>query len=115
MHAKYTIVQVKEPRLQARSDHSATAFCLSPGLTEVTLFGGCHQWPKNRKVDADLPKIAKTTVLRFGELIFSPINSQYMYDLGLIVSIMCRILIIVGPQKHGTNACSFLLLDGHHL
>ena len=49
-------VQVRVPTLQSRRSHSATAFSLSPGLTEVILFGG---W-------SGQSLIAKTTVLRFG-------------------------------------------------
>ena len=60
-------VQVTIPSLQSRVFHSATAFSLSPGLTEVTIFGGCPNWPSNIKFDADIPHIANTTVLRFGE------------------------------------------------
>ena len=60
-------VQVTVPSLQSRFYHSATAFSLSPGLTEVTIFGGCPNVPSNAKYDADFPKIANTTVLRFGE------------------------------------------------
>ena len=56
-------VQVKEPHLQARESHSATATTLGPGVTEVTLFGGIPEWTKS----GDLPQIANTTVLRFGE------------------------------------------------
>ena len=62
-------VQVTVPSLQSRYDHSATAFSLSPGLTEVTIFGGCPNVPSNPYVD--LPQIAKTTVLRFGELLLN--------------------------------------------
>ena len=57
-------VQVTVPSLQSRCDHSATVFSLSPGLTEVTLFGGFSEW---YKFAADLTPIANTTVLRFGE------------------------------------------------
>ena len=60
-------VQVTVPSLQSRFSHSATAFSLSPGLTEVTIFGGSPNVPSNLKSDADLPLIANTTVLRFGE------------------------------------------------
>ena len=60
-------VQVTVPSLQSRSHHSATAFSLSPGQTEVTLFGGYSEWPSNYKSHADLTPIANTTVLRFGE------------------------------------------------
>ena len=60
-------MQVKIPSLQSRCSHSATAFSLSPELTEVTLFGGYSEWPSNFKSDADITPIANTTVLRFGE------------------------------------------------
>ena len=49
-------VQVRVPTLKSRSGHSATAFSLSPGLTEVILFGGWN----------GQSYIAETTVLRFG-------------------------------------------------
>ena len=62
-------VQVTVPSLESRSFHSATAFSLSPGLTEVTLFGGCSEWPSNLKSVADVTPIANTTVLRFGEYV----------------------------------------------
>ena len=51
-------VQVTVPTLKSRGGHSATAFSLSPGLTEVIIFGG---------VDDDDEDLANTTVLRFGE------------------------------------------------
>ena len=60
-------VQVTVPSLQSRCEHSATAFNLSPGLTEVTLFGGYSEWPSNPKYVEDFTPIANTTVLRFGE------------------------------------------------
>ena len=60
-------VQVKLPGLQSRFDHTAAAFILSPGVTEVTIFGGCPEWPNNYRSAADLSQIAITTVLRFGE------------------------------------------------
>ena len=63
-------VQVTVPSLQSRCWHSATAFSLSPGLIEVTLFGGFSEWPSNSKPDADLTPIANATVLRFGECIY---------------------------------------------
>ena len=62
-------VQVTVPSLQSRFSHSATAFNLSPGLTEVTIFGGCPNLPSNAECDADLPQIANTTVLRFGKCV----------------------------------------------
>ena len=60
-------VQVTVPSLQSRCDHSATAFNLSPGLTEVTIFGGFSEWPSHVKSLDDITPIANTTVLRFGE------------------------------------------------
>ena len=60
-------VQVKVPSLLSRCYHSATTFSLSPGLTEITIFGGFPNWPSNFKSDANFPQIANTTVLRFGE------------------------------------------------
>ena len=59
--------QVKISGQLSRCFHSATSFNLSPGLTEVTLFGGVPEWPSNHKTDADVPQMANTTVLRFGE------------------------------------------------
>ena len=51
-------MQVTVPTLKSRSDHSATAFSLSPGLTEVIIFGGLDRYNEY---------LANTTVLRFGE------------------------------------------------
>ena len=50
--------QVPAPNLQPRHYHCAAAFSLSPGITEVVMFGG-----DSTGGDA----IADTTVLRFGE------------------------------------------------
>ena len=50
------------PGLKARYGHCAAAYSLSPGITEIVIFGGTTTCP---------PKIgnfiADTTVLRFGE------------------------------------------------
>ena len=46
--------------------HTATALSLGPGQTQVTMFGGCPKWERGKSVDA-LQKLAKTTVLDFGE------------------------------------------------
>ena len=59
------IVQVNVP--QSRYYHSAAAFSISPGFTQVTIFGECPVSTSNCKSDADLPQMANTTVLRFGE------------------------------------------------
>ena len=51
---------------QSRVGHTATALNLGPGRTQVTMFGGCPKWESGKSRDA-LPKLAKTTVLDFGE------------------------------------------------
>ena len=63
------IIGLLQVGLRARFYHSATAVSLCPGLTEVTLFGGCPEWPSNFKTDADFPRVANTAVLRFGEFL----------------------------------------------
>ena len=83
------IMQVKVQNLQPRCSHSANAFSLSPGLTEVTLFGGYSELPSNFKYDAGITPIANTTVLRFGEytsfgvwvmhVFLSSFNSRHMH------------------------------------
>ena len=47
--------------------HTATALNLWPGRTQVTMFGGSPKWERG-KTDAAQQKLAKTTVLEFGEL-----------------------------------------------
>ena len=54
-----TVVLHVQVTLQSRYGHSATAFSLSPGLTEVILFGGLTSLSLS-------VVIAETTVLRFG-------------------------------------------------
>ena len=52
---------------QPRSGHTATAFNLSPGVVEVTMFGGSPKYaPGNYQQQS---KIAETTVVRLGEQI----------------------------------------------
>ena len=46
--------------------HTATALSLGPGRTQVTMFGGCPKWEREKSDDAQ-QKLAKTTVLEFGE------------------------------------------------
>ena len=53
---------------QPRLWHTATALSLGPGRTEVTMFGGCPKFESGKSADA-LLKLAKTTVLEFGEQI----------------------------------------------
>lgn len=60
-------VQVKIPGLQSRFYHSSAAFNLSPRLAEVTIFGGCPEWPVNVRSATDLSSVANTFMLRFGE------------------------------------------------
>ena len=69
-------VQVKLPGLQSRFYHSAAAFRLSPGMTEVTIFGGCPEWSTKYKSDTDFSQIANTTMLRFGE--YSIVSYSHM-------------------------------------
>ena len=55
-------VQVPISSLQPRQGHCVAAFSLSPGITEVVIFGGNTGFPP--LVDTD---IADTMMLRFGE------------------------------------------------
>ena len=48
-----------------RCAHSITAILLAPGLIEVTVFGGCPQYD-SRQLDEELPKLAGTTIMTFG-------------------------------------------------
>ena len=57
----FVCTQVSVSSLQSRESHSAAAFGLGPGLTEVTVFGGCPEYSSDRT------QMANTTVLRFGE------------------------------------------------
>ena len=50
------------PGIKARCGHCAAAYSLSPGITEIVIFGGATRYPANT---GDF--IADTTVLRFGE------------------------------------------------
>ena len=60
-------VQIKVPSLQSRYRHTADVFHFNARLADVILFGGVPEVPRNAKSAADLPMIAQTTVLRFGE------------------------------------------------
>ena len=62
-------VQVKDPSLQERQGHSATAFSLTPTLTEVVLFGG---------YSGD-QYIADTTVLQFSKSPTTCITHSSLY------------------------------------
>ena len=48
--------------LQPRQGHCAAAISLSPGITEVVIFGGADRFPAQL-----INVMADTTVLRFGE------------------------------------------------
>ena len=50
------------PGIKARRGHCAAAYSLSPGITEIVIFGGTTRYPANI-----CNFIADTTVLRFGE------------------------------------------------
>ena len=52
---------------QSRVWHTSTALSLGPGRTQVTMFGGCPKWEWGKSLDVQ-QKLAKTTVLDFGEL-----------------------------------------------
>ena len=58
----YLYVQVPVYGLQSRYGHCAAAFTLSPGMTEMVLFGGVTTFPLKL-----CTFIAETTVLRFGK------------------------------------------------
>ena len=54
-----------------RFDHCMEAIPICPGVTEVMLFGGCPQWPKNFRSYDDFPHMAETALARFGKLFVS--------------------------------------------
>ena len=51
---------------QTRLRHTTTALSLEPGRTRIILFGGCPKW-QWKILEFAQQKIAKTTVLEFGE------------------------------------------------
>ena len=53
---------------QPRVWHTATALSLWPERTQVTMFGGCPKFESGKSDNAQ-QKLAKTTVLEFGEQI----------------------------------------------
>ena len=63
------ILQIILPEgMPSRMGHSLTATSLAPGLTEVTMFGGCTKWDTDPQVfDDKLPMIADTVILTLGE------------------------------------------------
>lgn len=70
----FHIMQVNVLNLKARCGHCAEAFSICQGITEVTIFGGCPEYPKNFISDDDLPQMADTAVLRFGKLLIMAIT-----------------------------------------
>ena len=52
--------------IPSRWGHSLTATSLAPGLTEVTMFGGCTKYDLQLAFDKQ-PRIADTAVLTLGE------------------------------------------------
>ena len=86
MNALHIHVQVTVPALQGRYHHSSTAFNVSPGLTEVVLFGGCPEWPSDVRTAADLPLIANTTVLRFGEYTSCVLYTSHVWLASISIS-----------------------------
>ena len=71
-------VQVTVPGFQGRCDHSSTAFNVSPGLTEVVLFGGCPELPSVPRAGFDLPQMANTTILQSGECLIT-LQKQFVW------------------------------------
>lgn len=63
-------MQVAGHNIGPRCDHCATSFSLGPGKIEVTIFGGCLSWPETMKTLDDVPILADTMILRFGEKMF---------------------------------------------
>ena len=78
-------MQVSLPNFQGRCLHSSDAFKLSPGLTEVIVFGGCPVWPINPTTDKDHPMIASTTVLQFGK--FSRDDCSCLNDTAILIEL----------------------------
>ena len=51
---------------QPRFGHTVTSFQLDEETAHTTTFGGCPEEDR-KKSDDDLPKLAETTVMEFGE------------------------------------------------
>ena len=62
----YTLQIILSEGILSRYGHSLTATSLAPGLTEVTLFGGCTKFDR-QLTDDKRPMIADTAVLTLGE------------------------------------------------
>ena len=52
--------------IQPRTGHTVTSFNLSPGVVEVTVFGGYPKWIPEKHNRLQPPKAA-TTMIRLGE------------------------------------------------
>lgn len=83
-------MQIVIPGLKARYSHSATAFTLAPGLTDVILFGGCSQL--SSKDNANYSEMADTTVLRFIE------PTSLVRLIGDLVLAHCNIIFKVATE-----------------
>ena len=70
---------------QSRAAHTITALNLGPGWTQVTMFGGCPKFESGKSLDAQ-QKLAKTTVLEFGEQIT-------FYDTNFNSGFICLLLM----------------------
>lgn len=89
----YTFFKVDIPGFQERYLHSCAAFTLSPGLTDVIIFGGCQVQPNAQDMDKNYPGILGTVLLEFGELkfmIIMPILIKLILDLKLSANSFCR-------------------------
>ena len=62
---------------QPRWGHTLTAFKMGKGRVHATTFGGGSKWDSERR-DRDIPKLADTTVLEFGEQ-----NTYHTYHIAL--------------------------------
>ena len=86
-------MQISLPNFKGRCLHSSDAFELSPGLTEVIVFGGCPLWPINPTTDKDHPRIASTTVLQFGK--FSNGDCSYLNDWVILIELSIELKWVV--------------------
>ena len=64
----FNIQLILPKETQPRWGHTATAFTLSPGIVEVTMFGGSPKLALGGDIQQH-PKITETTVVRLGEQI----------------------------------------------
>ena len=67
---------------QTRLRHTTMALSLRPGRTQVVMYGGCPKWQWG-KSEYDQQKLAKTTVLEFGEQAHNYIILLFLYPASL--------------------------------